>query len=502
MQAVVSQGANPLPAEVRLKYHGQDSDSFYGLDQAMWVADRAELKVYKHSTQAKVRRLFEEVAIATFAGFKYKHEATAGLYVPHFGKPHEEVLLDIIKFIETLISADTALSHAVQQIGVGRIAELCLDLTHTFRAGKNWNSHGAAVGAATCSIASILAALDSGVLPNYHQQTGIRGVQLGGQRHGSHHTHYVEYMCSQPENCSILGVRDNFLEHGNFRRKRHDIIVRQIFNEKLPTIDYPMPRPVRGHTVDFAACYLGTHVLDGECKDCATNRGPASAVLVLHSLQQLTYRDVALALLTSSSHFTLYSSTINIDNGRVNTTFTEFGWYVLTHPKDLTYDEFAGKTKPAGYNTKLQGKGSQKYVKVAESGGTHQANWDSLRSGPQQFLFMLFQVIDALVVKFDDINLDGMRYMRGLSYDKGFVEPSYWSTKEGMVKSGRCPDQSKYKYCSKTMEARGVGATSATIQRNLLENYRFVLDNYSEILSEEVVSAIEEGMALHQPKNE
>ena len=53
------------------------------------------------------------------------------------------------------------------------------------------------------------------------------------------------------------------------------------------------------------------------------------------------------------------------------------------------------------------------------------------------------------------------------------------------------------------IEARGGRATSETIPRNLFENYRFVLDNYSHVLSEDVVSPIQEGMALplHQPKS-
>lgn len=501
MQAVVSPGVNPLPAEVRLKYHPTDSDSFYGMQQSMWLYEPADLKVYKNSVQAKVRGLFEEIAIMTFSAFEYVHEPTPNLYIPSFRKPHEEMLVDIITAVDTKVRQmlqtenDPAFAAAIKNIRTGKIAQLCLDLTHTFRAGKNWNSHGATVGAATCSIAAILATLKNGsVSPNY-EQLGLRGVPLGGARHGSHNTHYVEFMTSQLERKSFLGVAENYLTHGNFRREGHDVKVRQIFDQKLPGIDYPQPRPVRGHTVDFATTYFGTHVLDGECKDAATDAGPAAAILVLHSLQQLSYSDIALALLTTSSTFTLYSSTLNSANGRINTTYTKFSWYVLNHPKVVANDEFAGDTQPAGYYVSNGDK--QVHVNV---GADTKTRWDSMYSGPQQFLLVVFQCIDVLVEKFEGIDLQTLQQTRAASYAKGFKEPTFWSTREGLIKSKRIPAQNKYKYCSQTMDAAGVGLTDDVIQAQLFESYQFMLDSYKDIISEEVAEALHTGMMLHAPK--
>ena len=200
MQAVVSPGPNPLPAEVRLKYHPTCGDQFYGLDQELWLCAQFKRKVYTNRVQRNIRRLLEEAVILTFGMFRYDYEPTPDLYVPSFGKPHQEVLPDLICEIEArihFISAtenDTVFNSVVMAIGSGAIAEMCLNLTHTFRAGKNWNSHGGAVGSAICEMAALLSTLKSGTLPQQHHQMSLHGVQLGGQRHGSHNTHYVEYM--------------------------------------------------------------------------------------------------------------------------------------------------------------------------------------------------------------------------------------------------------------------------------------------------------------------
>ena len=42
-----------------------------------------------------------------------------------------------------------------------------------------------------------------------------KGVPLGGQKHGWHDMHYVEYM-SQIEHSQITGSRRSYLDHANF----------------------------------------------------------------------------------------------------------------------------------------------------------------------------------------------------------------------------------------------------------------------------------------------
>ena len=109
----------------------------------------------------------------------YKVELS-GRYMPSFQK-HSEIIIDkVIEIVEDCfeklctkhergvpVTHNERFTNLVRdQITTGYIAELCLDLTHTFRANKNWNWHGASVGASICAIAS-----DIGDIINQHAGT-------------------------------------------------------------------------------------------------------------------------------------------------------------------------------------------------------------------------------------------------------------------------------------------------------------------------------------------
>ena len=115
---------------------------------------------------------------------------------------------------------------------------------------------------------------------------------------------------------------------------------------------------------------------------------------------------------------------------------------------------------------------------------------------------MLFDFIDVLVTKFEEIILPELKQYRDESYKKGFREPTFWSTKEPMLHSRRVPDQNKYKYSSKTMDDKTVSLNDAAIQQSLYENYRFVIDNHQDEISDEVLATLKEAMELHAPKKE
>ena len=77
-------------------------------------------------------------------------------------------------------------------------------------------------------------------------------------------------------------------------------------NRELPNVKAPVPRPTRAHTFDFNLTFVGTHLLDGECKLAQAQH--EKVILVFHSLDQLAFKDKALALLTMSNSFTFYNS--------------------------------------------------------------------------------------------------------------------------------------------------------------------------------------------------
>ena len=60
-----------------------------------------------------------------------------------------------------------------------------------------------------------------------------------------------------------------------------------------------MPRPTRAHTLDFNLNFCGMCLIDGECKDTAGDA--EKVVLVLHSLDQLAYKDCAHSMLTMNN---------------------------------------------------------------------------------------------------------------------------------------------------------------------------------------------------------
>ena len=74
-------------------------------------------------------------------------------------------------------------------------------------------------------------------------------------------------------------------------------------DRELENIKAPAPRPMRAHTFDFNLSFHGARLLDGECKGSQAEH--EKAILVFHSLDQLAFKDEALALLTTEQfiHF-------------------------------------------------------------------------------------------------------------------------------------------------------------------------------------------------------
>ena len=85
---------------------------------------------------------------------------------------------------------------------------------------KNWNSHGAIVGAALCQLGSVLGSLESGaigpLINTEFQQVIPLGNALTGQKHGHSETVYVEYMVSDAEEVVASGEDCNYLNHATF----------------------------------------------------------------------------------------------------------------------------------------------------------------------------------------------------------------------------------------------------------------------------------------------
>ena len=134
----------------------------------------------------------------------------------------------------------------------------------TLQVGKNWNSHGAALGSCLCQLGALLLALDMASTGAYIQHDFSFLIPQGniqtGHKHGHHDVVYVEYMTAAIERLVVTGGKQTYLNHGNFIRFKHAAKVTAIMDKKLPTCDAPAPRP------DFNLTYCGARLIDAECR--------------------------------------------------------------------------------------------------------------------------------------------------------------------------------------------------------------------------------------------
>ena len=256
MQAVVSPGANPLPAEIRCKYGPK---RWFGLRQEDWLYQDGTTirKSYiQGSKQQELRSIIQASVIRTFYTICYEKDDNTQISRPTFGKPLGHMLEDVIDVVQSELNSltlRTIRSDIEQTITVPVIAQLCLDLTETFVAGKNWNSHGAKFGAAVCNIAAMIQATQ---VPFDHKHyAGLKGLPLGGQRHGGRDTKYVEYMTTDLEHSTLYGEPRPYLEHVEFYRKQHYKKVEEIFETRIQGLDYPSPIPSE-HTHWTLDCHI------------------------------------------------------------------------------------------------------------------------------------------------------------------------------------------------------------------------------------------------------
>ena len=341
---MVSPGSNPLPAEVRIKRNATVGENFYGVDQTQWESRAFAMKTYEDPVQEMIRKMVGRCLIFSFALFEYKEDIDVKNFVPKLPLPHDACihkLLGIVKAeqgrIILEINADDALDDSTRQdlrdkftvtcerITNGFFAKQLLGTLSTVQVGKNWNSHGAALGSCLCQLSALLSGLDTAsagpYIPREFSYLIPQGNIQTGHKHGHHDVVYVEYMTAAIEPLVVTGGKQNYLNHGNFMRFKHAEKVRAIMDKTLPMCHAPVPRPTRSHTFDFNLTYAGARLIDGECKGIATE--DEKAVLVLHSLEQLALKETALAMLTTNNCFTFYRSKLAHGPATVQTKYDE-----------------------------------------------------------------------------------------------------------------------------------------------------------------------------------
>ena len=109
LQAVISPGKNPLPAEVRIKRHPTKGDEFYNVDQCKWYADVMTSKDYHDPVQIQVRKLLNRAMVKTFALFEFKYDGLINKYMPRLPMPHDacsDKVIDIVKGCQAMCLMD------------------------------------------------------------------------------------------------------------------------------------------------------------------------------------------------------------------------------------------------------------------------------------------------------------------------------------------------------------------------------------------------------------
>ena len=87
----------------------------------------------------------------------------------------------------------------------------------------------------------------------------------------------------------------------------------------------------RAHTYDFNCTYMGACLIDGECKGESKPdaKSAVTAVLVLHSTEQLAYKRSALSMLTTNESITSFDAFKDHDTKRIHVTFHKLPKYDL-----------------------------------------------------------------------------------------------------------------------------------------------------------------------------
>ena len=486
MQAVVSRGSNPLPAEVRIKRHEQYGDDFFFVDKLQWEVEKFPLKTYNDPVQAVVWRLIGRSLVMAFGLFEYVETSDKKMYVATLPLPHDaciQKLVQVVRAEETRCCEEIYQDSKIPNMGDraqfcadfrnimdkitrGFIAKQILGTMSTVQVGKNWNSHGADLGSSLCQISAILSSLDNAYLEPKSIPADLpvlipQGNIQTGHKHGHHNVVYVEYMTAAMEQLPETGGKQNYLTHGNFMKNNHGAKVAAMFAKTIQGSNVPVPRPTCSHTFDFNLTYCGARLIDGECKGTATEA--EKCVLVLHTLDQLALKNSALGVLTTNNTFAFYKSSLEPATHRVKTEYDESGKFSLGPVYDIANDYGCSldvwKTPPS-FDTVADAACS---VYIEESDVIVKA-WQNLRSELRQFLSALIYLIDILTLQISLMNVEEIAQKRIAAYkNDGWEEPRFNASENPLYRSNHeIENQEDFIYSESRMEGDGDSAKLGT----------------------------------------
>ena len=283
---------------------------------------------------------------------------------------------------------------------------------------------------------------------------------------------YVEYMTSGKEKSVVTGADVLYLDHMKFKSEHHDKKVHDIMNRELPNVKAPVPRPMRAHTFDFNLTFEGARLLDGECKLTETQH--EKAILVFHSLDQLAFKDKALALLTTSDSFMFYSSWIVNGAAYIQTCYHELRKFKIGPITKIDKDEDKNAehlqlppTFAINGNADFE-ETDENVLKV----------WGNLRSEIRGFIGVMFRAVDMMCEAISEMDINAISENRHTAYNSGWEELKFTAGDISELKSRRCiKNQEKYIYCRKTMEGEDTADHQARANQQLYEGFKEIWES-------------------------
>ena len=152
--------ANPLPAEVCIKYSKTHPTEFFYLDNSDWQYSNFTLPhYYSDPIQEAFRKVISRTLIKTFNMFKYSFDEASGTYLPWLEKPVDGCIENVIfvkeeieKFVEYVeyeieeLKTKPGKNDTVTEmtetlwkfhsccavINIGCLGRMILDMTHAF----------------------------------------------------------------------------------------------------------------------------------------------------------------------------------------------------------------------------------------------------------------------------------------------------------------------------------------------------------------------------------
>ena len=365
-------------------------------------------------------------------------------------------------------------------ITMGNIAKLILKCMDTFRAKKNWNSHGASVGSVICQLASILSQMPAVSVNELNHNFNVlipQGNEQTGSKHWHHNVCYAEYMCSKREP-RVMGNLEMYLNLDIFQRDNHAAKVKKLFEETVPGYPHaPAPRPTTAHTFDFNCTYHGAHILDGKSKASATKA--EIGFMASHSTEQLVTQDMAMSMLTTSHQMAFYKTVKMRGSGHLKTTMCRTHTYELGHVKDLKADTYTGETV------------------MVESDPQILKAWAELCGEPKMFIHAVMHAIDILAEHFSTLDLKDVKRKHNKAFNMGWKEPEFRMTIVHDLQTKReIQNPDRFIHYKATMEPELAGDFEDKLYAEFAEQYRKAMEEPD--ISDDCRKYFEDAMNSHK----